>query len=235
MSGAPPSSPNICYYSPRSPYSVAFLEELARSPYSREFRFVCVDANDAGIRPVLPPYVKAVPTLMIAGEAEPRVDSQVMNWLSERRLSERRTVPVSTPGGMRAAASGGGSAASAAAAADVGPMAFGGSDMMFGGGDEGFAYLDDNTNPSSENMVRMAGNMASLNDLHMLSAPDSRTMPGAMLVAGGSSSGGSASGSSSGGSGSGAATTAKAKALQSAFESFRSSRDKDIPGPVARR
>ena len=234
MSGAPPSSPNICYYSPRSPYSVAFLEELARSPYSREFRFVCVDANDAGIRPVLPPYVKAVPTLMIAGEAEPRVDSQVMNWLSERRLSERRTVPVSTPGGMRsggAAASGGGS--SAAAAVDVGPMAFGGSDMMFGGGDEGFAYLDDNTNPSSENMVRMAGNMASLNDLHMLSAPDSRTMPGAMLVAGGSASGSSSGGS--GGSGSGAATTAKAKALQSAFESFRSSRDKDIPGPVARR
>jgi len=78
--------------------------------------------------------------------------------------------------------------------------------------------------------VRMAGNMASLNDLHMLSAPDSRTMPGAMLVAGGS-----ASGSGGSGSGSGAATTAKAKALQSAFESFRSSRDKDIPGPVARR
>lgn len=217
------------------------MEELARSPYSREFRFVCVDANEAGVRPPLPSYVKAVPTLMITGEAEPRVDSQVMNWLSERRLSERRTVPVSTPGGMRAggaasggAASGGGS--SAAATADVGPMAFGGSDMMFGGGDEGFAYLDDNTNPSSENMVRMAGNMASLNDLHMLSAPDSRTMPGAMLVAGagGSSSGSGASASGSSG-GAGAATTAKAKALQSAFESFRSSRDKDIPGPVARR
>ena len=190
---------------------------------------MCVDANEAGVRPALPSYVKAVPTLMIAGEVEPRVDSQVMNWLSERRLSDRRTVPVSTPGGMRAggsAASGGGS--SAAAVADVGPMAFGGSDMMFGGGDEGFAYLDDNTNPSSENMVRMAGNMASLNDLHMLSAPDSRTMPGSMLVAGAGGSG-SSSGAAA------AATTAKAKALQSAFESFRSARDKDIPGPVARR
>jgi hypothetical protein len=109
-------------------------------------------------------------------------------------------------------------------------MAFGGSDMMFGGGDEGFAYLDDNTNPSSDTMVRMAGNMASLNDLHMLSAPDSRTMPGAMLVAG---AGGSGAGGS--GSGSAAATSAKAKALQSAFETFRSARDKDIPGPVGRR
>jgi hypothetical protein len=104
-------------------------------------------------------------------------------------------------------------------------MAFGGSDMMFGGGDEGFAYLDDNTNPSSDTMVRMAGNMASLNDLHMLSAPDSRTMPGSMLVAG---AGGS-------GSATAAATSAKAKALQSAFETFRSARDKDIPGPVGRR
>jgi len=177
------------------------------------------------MRPTLPPYVKAVPTLMIAGEVEPRVDSQVMNWLSERRLSDRRTVPLSTPGGVR---SGGGAAGgSAAAGADVGPMAFGGSDMMFGGGDEGFAYLDDNTNPSSDTMVRMAGNMASLNDLHMLSAPDSRTMPGSMLVAG--------AGGSGSGSGSAPATSAKAKALQSAFETFRSARDKDIPGPVGRR
>ena len=194
---------------------MAFLEELARSPFVAEFRFVCVDANEMGVRPTLPPYVRAVPTLMIAGEHEPRIDAAVMNWLSERRLRDRSGVATVGPAGGRTNAP-----ASVAAPAEVGPMAWGGSDMMMCGGDEGFAYISDNTNPTDSGAVRMAGNMASFNDIGAMVAPDTKTMPGAMLVAGGA-------GPSAGGS-------EKSRALNSAMETLRAARDRDIPGPVRR-
>jgi hypothetical protein len=209
---------------------MAFLEELARSPFVGEFRFVCVDANEMGVRPALPPYVRAVPTLMITGEHEPRVDAAVMNWLSERRLRDRSGVATVGPAGARAGAGGGRpgapAAAAAAAAAEVGPMAWGGSDMMMCGGDEGFAYISDNTNPTDSGAVRMAGNMASFHDIGAMVAPDARTMPGAMLVAGGAGAGAGA-GAPAGGS-------EKSRALNSAMETLRAARDRDIPGPVRR-
>ncbi len=157
----------------------------------------------------LPPYVKAVPTLMIAGEAEPRTDSQVMNWLSERRLREREGV-----------ASGGGFAAGAArvgTAPTDGILAF--TDDMFSScGDEGFAFLDEVTSQKEGQMVRVASNMASINDIHRMAVPD----VGSGLAAGGG-------GSGLGHGGGGPRQSAKAKAMEDAFTAYQAARDRDVP------
>lgn len=161
----------------------------------------------------LPPYVKAVPTLMIAGEGEPRTDSQVMNWLSERRLREREGV-----------ASGGGFAAGAARVGTTpsdGILAF--TDDMFSScGDEGFAFLDEVTSQKEGQMVRVASNMASVNDIHRMAVPD-----GMPLTTGGSS-GSGGYGGGGGGSG-GPRQSAKAKAMEDAFSAYQAARDRDIP------
>jgi hypothetical protein len=206
---------NLCFYSTKCRYSQAFLEELARTPYAKEFRFVCVDVGPTGTRPVLPPYVKAVPTLMIAGEVDARTDSAVMNWLSERRLKERDSVAVSTPMGT---VQRGGAPTTAAGPAPAGmggdgPMAFDAFGMA-GCGDEGFAFLTDDTSSMSTSMVRMAGNMASIHDGSAMTAPAQRS-----AVSGGAA----------------APVSAKAKAIDDRLEALRAARDRDIPGPPGRR
>lgn len=67
-------------------WSEAFLKELAPTPWKSSFKFICVDPMPNGTRPQLPAFVKKVPTLVISGEAEPRTDGQVMNWISEMKL-----------------------------------------------------------------------------------------------------------------------------------------------------
>jgi hypothetical protein len=215
MSGG---GPHFCFYSTKCRYSQAFLEELARTPYAKEFRFVCVDVAPSGVRPTLPPYVKAVPTLMIAGEVEARTDSAVMNWLSERRLKERQSVAVATP--MGTVQRGGAPTVPAAAGGGDGPMAFDSFGMA--GGDEGFAFLSDDTSSMSTSMVRMAGNMASIHDMGAMTAPPQRgtVTPGAGAGAGAAAA---------------APMSAKAKAIDDRLEALRASRDRDIPGPPMRR
>lgn len=173
---------------------------------------------------MLPPYVRAVPTLMIAGEPEPRVDAAVMNWLSERRLHDRSSVATMGPAGARAAPGAAVRGGGAAAAEPAGPMAWGGSDMMGGGGDEGFAYLDDNTAPSDKGTVRLAGNMASFHDIGAMVAPDSRTVPGGIMAA-------TAVATAVG---AGAGASEKSRALSSAYEAALAARSRDVPGPVQR-
>jgi hypothetical protein len=212
MSGGP----HLCFYSTKCRYSQAFLEELSRTPYAKEFRFVCVDVGPSGTRPTLPPYVKAVPTLMIAGEVEPRTDSAVMNWLSERRLKERQSVAVSTPIGS--VQRGGAPTAAAAAGPMDGPMAFDAFGMA--GGDEGFAFLTDDTSSMSTGTVRLAGNMASIHDMGAMTAPTQRgtVTPGA----------GPASAAAP-------PTSAKTKAMDDRLEALRAARDRDVVGPPQRR
>lgn len=77
---------HICFYSNRCDWSKAFLTELSQTPYKAEFRFVCVDPSPT--RPQLPSWLKKVPTLVVSGEPTPRTDSDVMNWLYERRLKD---------------------------------------------------------------------------------------------------------------------------------------------------
>jgi hypothetical protein len=218
MSGG---GPNLCFYSTKCRYSQAFLEELARTPYAKEFRFVCVDVGPTGTRPALPPYVKAVPTLMIAGEVEARTDSAVMNWLSERRLKERQSVSISTPAG-KVQMGGPPTAGPVATGGFDGPAAFDGFGMA--GGDEGFAYLTDDTSSMSTSMVRMAGNMASIHDMNSMTAPAQRG-----TVAPGT---GAASAPAMGTS---VAMTAKAKAMEDRLEALRASRDREVQGPPQRR
>lgn len=79
-------SQHICFYSNNCKWSEAFLKELSTTPWKSTFRFVCVDPMPNGTRPQLPAFVKKVPTLVIAGEHEPRTDGQVMNWISEMKL-----------------------------------------------------------------------------------------------------------------------------------------------------
>jgi len=144
-----------------------FLEEIAKTPFTKEFQFVCVDAAPGRSRPALPPYVKAVPTLMIQGETAPRTDGNVMNWLSERKMfSAGRSSVAATP-----------------ASAD-GPSAFIGGDSF----DDGLALIGEDMG----NTNRLTGSMASLNDLSAMTAPDARTIPGSIMAA--SAGGGAGSG-----------------------------------------
>ena len=223
------SQQNLLFFSTKCRYCQSFLEELARTPYTKEFRFICVDPPR---REALPGYVKAVPTLMIAGESEPRTDGAVMNWLSERRLHERSNLPTPSTGQGRPPVGGGpitsmGDGNGSGLDGFFGAEAFGDA----GGGGGGYAFLTDDTSASQSAMVRLAGNMASLSDTG-LHTPDARglMMTGNMMAATAGS--GSGSGSGSGGQ---SRTSEKQKALDDAFERMRAARDRDIPGPPQRR
>lgn len=77
---------NICFYSNKCQWSKAFITEVAKTPWKDTFRFICVDPGPN--RPQLPGWLKKVPTIVISGEADPRTDSDVMNWLYEKRMKE---------------------------------------------------------------------------------------------------------------------------------------------------
>jgi hypothetical protein len=224
------SQQHLCFFSKRCPFSQQFLEALAKTPYSREFRFICVDPPGPGMpRPQLPAYVKAVPTLMIKGEPEPRVDSQVMNWLAERRLTDRsvmtsggsvvpseqsggRGKPGQSNGGMQMI---GGDIESSAG----GPAAF--MDSMCGAGDEGFCYISEmGVTPTSGSMARLAGNMVSFDDPSMMGgAPQQEHAPSMGSAGGGRGSNGQ---------------SAKAKALDDAMTQLLARRGADFVAPQRR-
>lgn len=82
---------HICFYSNRCPWSKAFIEELSKTPWKREFQYVCVDPGPN--RPQLPKWLEKTPTLVIRGEKEPRIDAEVMNWLYERKMKEPSSQP----------------------------------------------------------------------------------------------------------------------------------------------
>ena len=90
---------NLCYYSNKCQWSKAFLTELAKTPWKSQFRFICADPSPG--RPALPSWLKKVPTIVIAGEQEPRTDSDVMNWLYEKRMKDgqQNGAPAATGGG----------------------------------------------------------------------------------------------------------------------------------------
>ena len=201
------SKPHVVYYSTRCRHSQNFLEELSRSPYSKEFTFVCVDVVPGGVRPPLPADIKKVPTLRIKGEPEVRTDSQVLNWLSERRLRERQDA---APGGGFLGSIGGGSVGGGAPGPD-GPTAYDGDGFTVG--DEGFAYLTDNTNPSnSGGMVRLTQGMTNIGAAPPAGADPSRTS------------------NMMGGASAGPKVSAKSKALDDAFEKFQLSRNAEFKG-----
>ena len=76
---------HICFISKRCAWSKAFLEELSKTPYRKEFNVIVYEDNP---RSKLPAWLEKTPTLVIRGEKEPRTDAEVMNWLYERKLRE---------------------------------------------------------------------------------------------------------------------------------------------------
>jgi len=81
-----PAPIHICFYSNRCDWSKAFIEEISKTNYHSQFRFICVDPS--ANRPQLPSWLKQTPTLVISGEPEPRVNSDVMNWLYEQKMRD---------------------------------------------------------------------------------------------------------------------------------------------------
>ena len=90
---------NICYYSNKCQWSKAFITELSKTSWKNEFRFICVDPSPG--RQPLPAWLKKVPSIVVAGEGEPRTDSDVMNWLYEKRMKSgegQQGAPSAEPG-----------------------------------------------------------------------------------------------------------------------------------------
>lgn len=81
-----PAPIHILFYSNRCEWSKAFIEEISKTTYHQELRFICVDPGPN--RPALPSWLKQTPTLVISGEPEPRTNGEVMNWLYERKMKD---------------------------------------------------------------------------------------------------------------------------------------------------
>ena len=81
-----PAAIHICFYSNRCEWSKVFIEEISKTNYHKDFRFICVDPSPN--RPQLPSWLKQAPTLVISGEPEPRTNSEVMNWLYEQKMKD---------------------------------------------------------------------------------------------------------------------------------------------------
>lgn len=74
------------WYSTKCRFCQGFLEELATTPFVSQFQLICIDPSPS--RQPLPNWLKSVPSLWVAGEAEPRVGpGPVNNWLFEARLN----------------------------------------------------------------------------------------------------------------------------------------------------
>ena len=100
MSGTPI---HICYYSNKCDWSRAFIREIAPTPWKGLFHYVCVDPSST--RPSLPSWLKKVPTLVLQGDPEPKTDSDVMNWLYEKKMKSNE--PVHSEGHQASPGAGG--------------------------------------------------------------------------------------------------------------------------------
>jgi hypothetical protein len=100
---------------------------------------------------------------------------------------------------------------------------------MVGFGDEGYSFIGEDATADKGATSRMIGNMASLNEIHMLSMSDSRATAPFMMMGGGA---GAAAGAASAGAGAGAAKQSeKSKALDDAYARMLAEREASAPGP----
>jgi hypothetical protein len=143
--------PNTCFYSNKCEWSEAFLKELSTTNYKREFQFVCIDTTPRG---QLPGWLKQVPTLVIKDDQEPiKTNSDVMNWLYERKLKDVSRSPAVTSYGSNSGgrAPSGGPSGGSGSSQDAGePEAWNISEM---GGklSESYGNLVDGSGASVEN------------------------------------------------------------------------------------
>jgi len=141
-----PAPVHICFYSNRCDWSKVFVEEISKTNYANEFRFICVDPGPN--RPALPSWLKQTPTLVISGEPEPRTNSEVMNWLYERKMKEG--------GGSK---SGGGNGGAAAVASEPEPYL----DSEMGGGyGDSYSFIGADTSAQGNGGMTMKHNFTYL-------------------------------------------------------------------------
>jgi hypothetical protein len=139
-----PAPVHICFYSNRCEWSKAFIEEISKTSYHPQFRFICVDPG--ANRPQLPSWLKQTPTLVISGEPEPRTNSEVMNWLYEAKMRE---------GGAKGQGGSG-----AAAALEPEPYL----DMEMGGGyGDSYSFIGTDTSAQGDGGMSMKHNFTYLN------------------------------------------------------------------------
>ncbi|NBQ47877.1 MAG: hypothetical protein EBU33_05405 [Sphingobacteriia bacterium] len=138
---------HICFYSNRCDWSKAFIEEISKTNYHKDFRFICVDPSPQ--RPALPSWLKQAPTLVISGEPEPRTNSEVMNWLYEQKLKD---------GGKK----GGQGAQGGAQAGPMEPEPY--LDMEMGGGfGDSYSFLGTDTSAQGDGGLSMKHSFGFLN------------------------------------------------------------------------
>jgi hypothetical protein len=209
---------NTCYYAPSCPHSQSFLEAISRTPYAREFRFVDVTKLP---RNQIPEFLKGVPTLVIPGEPAPRTDNAVTNYIRDRQMREREFQPYQhSPGAARPMQGGSpmqGQEQFPNAPADFNPL------EMSGFGGEGYSLLTDDTdNLGKGKVVRMTGNMASLQDVTSMYVPDHRMGMGMDGV-----NGNPMFQQNGGGSGGGSKVSQKQQAMEDRLSALKSARDSD--------
>jgi hypothetical protein len=98
---------------------------------------------------------------------------------------------------------------------------------MFGFGDEGFSFIGEDATADKGATSRMMGNMASLNDLHMLAIPDSRATASFSMM--GSVTGGGAGGGAGNSETKDGKQSEKSKALDDAYARMLAERDVSAP------
>ena len=226
------------------------MEELAATPFVPEFQLICVDPSPS--RPPLPPWLKSVPSMAVVGESTPRVGpGPVNNWLFERKLGasggpksshealEERSRPMAPPvyspdvaprpdatsrsaapprsaGAMPAAISGATRAdpsmspPGAVGASGDGPAAYHSTEMSGSKWSDNYSFLGGGEFSSDKGYDPIARNFESLLPMGAMGGGAASKPPEPKR-------------------------TAKEDELLRQFEQFSAARDKDIPGPVARR
>jgi len=151
-----PAPIHICFYSNRCEWSKAFIEEISKTNYHKDFRFICVDPSPQ--RPSLPNWLKQIPTLVISGEPEPRTNNDVMNWLYERKMQD----------GAKTAGAGAG------AAAALEPEPYLDSEMGGGYGDT-YSFIGADTSAQGDGGLSMKHNFTYLNGQDGISTREAST------------------------------------------------------------
>lgn len=141
------SKKHICYYSnsEKDKLSAPFLEELKKTPWIRDFEFICVDPSPN--RPPLPRFLKQAPTIIVSDDKENPVKEgmEVMNWLYTRKMLEQANNPPPKPS----------SATDPNVSGQVNSWVPG---EMSGFGDAGYSYLDSDTSTGGDGGKSIPGN-----------------------------------------------------------------------------
>jgi hypothetical protein len=221
------------------------MRELAKSPYVPEFQLVCVDPSPS--RPPLPPWLKSVPTLVPVGADKPLVGpGPVMNWLFERmiaagggskggassRTADDRRAPVYSADV--------GAAAGPRTMTSLPPAISGSTPATSGMAPPTLAISEDEPQPF--HMSEMGGSLS--NTYSLLNETNYSAEKGfdpitknffTLVESAPRAAGGAGARAAMAAPAAAAKRSAKDEELQKRYEAFAAARDRDVPGPMARK